>query len=284
MTKRGKPSRSQRSGRQPAGRRQRQGSGERRGRRGGARGLGGDQVEGRHAVRELLLAGLRPVREVLIGDDLDRADIIDDITDLAGELGVPLRAIGRKRLAAEAATGSHQGVIARAAPVPEHPLDELVAGPEPFLLVLDGVTDPGNLGAVLRTAECAGVTGVVLPRHRSVHLTPTVTKAAAGAIEHLPMAVVGGIPAALTRLAESGVTTVGLDAGGDRPLFGSLPAVDGVALVLGAEGRGLSRLVRERVDMLVAIPLRGGLNSLNIAAAAAIACFEVVRTRPNQTN
>lgn len=248
------------------------------------RGLGGDQVEGRHAVRELLLAGARPAREVLISDDLDRADIIDDITDLAHELGVPVRTVGRKRLASEAATGSHQGVVARAAPVPEHGIDDLASGSDPFLLVLDGVTDPGNLGAVLRTAECAGVTGVVLPRHRSVHLTPTVTKAAAGAIEHLPMAVVGGIPAALSRLSDAGVVTVGLDAAGDRPIFGSLPAVGGVALVLGAEGRGLSRLVRERVDMLVAIPLRGGLNSLNVAAAAAVACFEVVRSRPDHTN
>ncbi len=227
----------------------------------------------------MLLAGKRNVREIYVGDDLDRADIIDDITDLAAELNVPLRPVGRKRLAAEAATGSHQGVVAKAAPLPESSLDELMAVSQPFLLVLDGVTDPGNLGAVLRTAECAGVTGVVLGRHRSVHITPTVTKSAAGAIEHLPMAIVGGIPAALSQMSEAGVVTVGLDAGGDRSVFESLPPDGPIALVLGAEGRGLSRLVGERVDMLVAIPLQGGLNSLNVAAAAAIACFEVVRRR-----
>ncbi len=233
-------------------------------------------------MRELLLAGRRSVREVFLADDLDRADIIDDITGLAAELGIPIRTVGRKRLSAEAGTSSHQGVVARAGVLPDVPLRELTraAGSRaPFLLVVDGVTDPGNLGAMLRTAECAGVTGVVLGRHRSVHLTPTVTKAAAGAIEHLPMAVVGGIPAALTELGDAGITTIGLDAGGSRSLFDAVPDDDPVALVLGAEGRGLSRLVKERVDILVAIPLHGGLNSLNVSAATAIACFEVVRRR-----
>ncbi|MEL7155391.1 MAG: RNA methyltransferase, partial [Actinomycetota bacterium] len=140
---------------------------------------------------------------------------------------------------------------------------------------------PGNLGAILRTAECTGVTGIVLPRHRSVHISPTVTKAAAGAVEHLPMALVGGIPAALATLSAGGVTTVGLDAGGADSIFTTPVLDDGpVALVLGAEGRGLSRLVRTRVDTLVAVPLRGSLNSLNVSAAAAVACFEVVRRRP----
>ena len=288
-----------RRGRRPSGRRREQGGGRRgsprgrgddrggggqrgSGRRGPARGLGGDQVEGRQAVRELLLAGRRPVREIFVADDLDRADIVDDIVELASELGVPVRAVGRKRLAAEASTGSHQGVVARAARLPEVPLDRLVAadgGRAPFLVVVDGVTDPGNLGAMLRTAECAGVTGVVLGRHRSVHITPTVTKAAAGAIEHLPMAVVGGIPAALSELSRAGIVTIGLDAGGDRSVFDAVPGGEPVALVLGAEGRGLSRLVRERVDRVVAIPLHGGLNSLNVAAATAVACFEVVRRR-----
>lgn len=245
-----------------------------------SRGLGGDQIEGRHAVRELLLAGTRPVREILVADDLDQADIIDDIVQLAHELDVSVRNVSRKRLAAEAASSAPQGVVARAAPLPEHDLDDLVAVDNPFLLVLDGITDPGNLGALLRTAECAGVTGVVLPRHRSVHISPTVTKAAAGAVEYLPMAVVGGIPAALSQLSKASVVTVGLDAAGEGSVFSSLTMADGpIALVLGAEGRGLSRLVRQRSDILVAIPLRGGLNSLNVAAAAAIACFEVVRRR-----
>lgn len=254
-------------------------------RRGPKRGLGGDQVEGRHAVRELLLAGTRRVREVLVADDLDAADIVDDIVDLAHELDVPVRAVNRKRLQSEAASSAPQGVIARAAALPEHDIDDLMARPDAFLLVLDGVTDPGNLGTILRTAECTGVTGIVLPRHRSVHVSPTVTKAAAGAVEHLPMALVGGIPAALTSLSKAGVHTVGLDAGGTESVFTAPGLDDGpVALVLGAEGRGLSRLVRQRVDTLVAIPLAGSLNSLNVSAATAVACFEVVRRRDAATD
>jgi 23S rRNA (guanosine2251-2'-O)-methyltransferase len=173
-------------------------------------------------------------------------------------------------------------VVARCQPLREVDLDHLArpsGGDAPFLLAFDGVTDPGNLGAALRSAEGAGVTGVVLPRHRSVHVTPTVAKAAAGAIEHLPMAVVGGLPAAITSLRDLGVWVIGLDAAAERALH-ELPLGDGpVALVLGAEGKGLSRLVRQRCDAVARIPLRGHLASLNVAAAAAIACFEVRRQR-----
>lgn len=244
------------------------------------RGLGGDQIEGRQAVRELLLAGSRRAREIYLIEDLDQADIIEDITELAFEANVPVRQVSRRHFDTEALTESHQGVLARADVVAEHNLDDLAQVPRAFLLVLDGITDPGNLGAILRTAECAGVTGVVLPKHRSVHLSPTVTKAAAGAIEHLPMAVVGGIPTAINQLRDLGVFTIGLEAGGtstifDLPLEADVP----VALVLGAEGRGLGRLVQERVDALAAIPLAGRLNSLNVAMAGAVACFEIVRRR-----
>ena len=146
-------------------------------------------------------------------------------------------------------------------------------------MAVDGVTDPGNLGALLRSAECAGATGIVLPRHRAVHITPTVTKTAAGAVEHLAFAVVGGLPTALQDLRRQGVWVVGLDGEGDTPLW-RLPAADGpIALVLGAEGAGLSRLVRQRCDAIASIPLRGTLSSLNVAAAAAVACYEVARIR-----
>ena len=186
-------------------------------------------------------------------------------------------------MASEAVTESHQGVIAKAAPVREVPLDDLLANKNAFLLILDGVTDPQNLGSILRTAECAGVTGVILGRHRSVHVSPTVTKTAAGAVEHVPMTLVGGIPACLKVLQDAGVLTVGLDEAGDRSLFDLPMGTDGqIALVLGAEGRGLSQLVRKRVDMLASIPLSGRLNSLNVAMAAAVACFEVLRTRQSR--
>ncbi len=237
-------------------------------------------MEGRHAVRELLLAGTRRVREVLLIEDLERADILEDITELALETKVPLRPLSRRRFEAEALTESHQGVLARAAELPEHSLDELAKKRRAHLLVLDGVTDPQNLGAILRTAECAGVTGVVLPKHRAVHISPTVAKTAAGAIEHIPMAVVGGIPTAVAQLNEMGVLTVGLDMAGDNTIFElALDSTQPVALVLGAEGVGLGRLVSQRVGVVSSIPMFGQLNSLNVATAAAIAMFEVVRRR-----
>lgn len=258
----------------------RRGSGPQRRSRTQKQGLGGDQVEGRHAVRELLLAGNRRVREILIIDDLDTADILDDISELAFEMKIPLKPMPRRRFETEALTESHQGVLARAAVLPEHDLDDLARARGAHLLVLDGVTDPGNLGAILRTAECAGVTGVVLGRHRAVHISPTVTKTAAGAVEHIPMAVVGGIPTAIKRLDDLGVLTVGLDMAGETSIFDlPLDAEQPVALVLGAEGKGLSRLTRERVAVRASIPMRGQLNSLNVAMAGAIAMFEVVRRR-----
>jgi 23S rRNA (guanosine2251-2'-O)-methyltransferase len=252
-------------------------------RRTGPKGLGGDQVEGRQAVRELLLAGTRRVREVWIAADQDDSAVLDDIAELAQSVGVPVQDVTRTRLNSVARTESPQGVLARAAELPETDLEALVAtprgGPPPFLLATDGITDPGNLGALLRSAECAGVTGVVLPRHRAVHITPTVTKAAAGSIEYLRFALVGGLPTAIRALQDAGVWVVGLDAGGARPLFDLDVADRPIALVLGAEGAGLSRLVRERCDEVVSIPLGGQLGSLNVAAAGAVACFEVARRR-----
>ncbi|MET0729193.1 MAG: 23S rRNA (guanosine(2251)-2'-O)-methyltransferase RlmB [Acidimicrobiales bacterium] len=246
-------------------------------------GVGGDQVEGRQAVRELLLAGRRKVREIWMLADADPAPILEDILELAQGERVPVREVARSRFYAEARCEAPQGVLALADPLPEVLLHDLATtrseGRPPFLLALDGVTDPGNLGALLRSAECAGVTGIVLPRHRAVHVTPTVTKAAAGAVEHLPFAIVGGLPTALQDLRKEGVWVVGLDADGSTTLW-DLPAADGrICLVMGAEGAGLSRLVRQRCDEIVSIPLHGSLSSLNVAAAAALACFEVARAR-----
>ncbi len=175
-------------------------------RRSAPRTLGGDQVEGRQAVRELLLAGRRRVKEVWLAEDVPAEGVVGDIVDLAGELRVPLKRVPRKRLEERAHSEAPQGVLASAAPLPEEDLDRLCrvgTGPPPFLVFLDGVTDPQNLGTLLRTAECAGATGAVLPRHRSASITPTVAKAAAGAVEHLPLAVVPGIPGALARRASS---------------------------------------------------------------------------------
>ena len=245
--------------------------------------LGGEQVEGRQAVRELLLAGARRVREVWVSTDLDDNEIVGDIVDIARSMRVPVQEVNRKRLEAAARSEAPQGIIAYAAPLPEADLAEMLTrrpNRAPFLVAVDGVTDPGNLGALLRSCEGAGVHGVLIPRHRAVHITPTVAKAAAGAVEHVPIAVVGGLPAALARVKDAGIWVVGLDDGADRDLFelGDL-AVEGICLVLGAEGAGLSRLVRERCDLIVSIPMRGRLSSLNVSAAAALATYEVARHR-----
>jgi 23S rRNA (guanosine2251-2'-O)-methyltransferase len=217
---------------------------------------------------------------VLLADGLESSPQLDQIERLAAAGRVPVETISRGRLAATARTDAPQGVVALASAVRPVDLAELVDERAPaFLLVVDGVTDPHNLGALLRSAECAGVTGVVLPRHRSAHLTPTVTKVAAGAVEHLRFALVGGIPAALTQLRAAGVWAVGLAGEASRSLYDVTLGDAPVALVVGAEERGLAPLVRRRCDELVAIPHQGRISSLNVGAAGAVACFELARQR-----
>lgn len=241
--------------------------------------LGGDQVEGVHAVHELLAAQRRRARQVWVAATRQGSDARTEILELARRHGVPAELVPYDALDARARTGAHQGVLAWAEPVVAVTLDELLTGPLPFLVVLDGVTDPGNFGSVLRTCACAGVTGVVVPRHRSAPLTPAAVKAAAGAVEHVPIAVVPGVPAALAELSRTGIWSVGLDPEGPADLW-STAVLDGpVALVLGSEGRGLSPLAAQRCDVVARISQAGPLASLNVAVAAAVACFEVARRR-----
>lgn len=246
------------------------------------KGLGGEQVEGRRAVYELLAANRRRVREVYVAQDLDESELMHEILDLCVDRRVPVRQVGRSRISQMAKSEAPQGVIAMAAPLPELELRELCEtrpGHVPFLLAFDGVTDPHNLGSLIRTGECAGVTGVVLPRHRAVHVTPTVAKASAGAIEHVPMAVVPGLPSALEDCKKSGVWTVGLDPDGDVDIDDVAVADQSIVLVFGAEGAGLSRLTKARCDVLARIPQYGSVASLNVAAAGAVACFAIARRR-----
>lgn len=245
--------------------------------------LGGTQIEGRQAVRELLIAGKRRVHEVWVANERDTSEVVEDIVQLARANRVPVVEVSRKKLDYAARSEAPQGVLARADALMPVNFDVLVKrrpGRAPFLVAVDGVTDPGNLGAILRCCDGAGVDGVVLPRHRSVHVTPTTAKASVGACEHVPMALVGGLPTALAKMRELGIWVVGLDDASDKSLFdlGDL-ATEGICLVLGAEGAGLSRLVRERCDVIVSIPMRGRLSSLNVSTAAALATYEVARHR-----
>lgn len=248
------------------------------------RGLGGTQIEGRQAVRELLLAGRRRVHEIVMSEDLDDNPVMSDILDLAADQRVPVRKIARRELEREARSEAPQGVIAFAAELVEADLADFVGrsseNRRPFLVAVDGVTDPGNLGAILRSCDGAGVDGVILPRHRAVHITPTAAKSAAGAVEYVSMCIVGGLPTALRQLKEAGVWIVGLHDAADKSIFdlGDL-AKEPICLVLGAEGPGLSRLVRERCDVVVSIPMLGSLSSLNVSAATALATYEIVRAR-----
>jgi 23S rRNA (guanosine2251-2'-O)-methyltransferase len=246
------------------------------------RGLGGEQVEGRRAVRELLAADRRRVREVYIAQGMDESDLVAEIIEMCIERRVPIRQVGRSRVDHIAKSDAPQGVVAMAAPLPEVDLSELTASSEhhkPFLLAFDGVTDPHNLGSLIRTGECAGITGVVLPKHRAVHVTPTVAKASAGAVEHVPMSVVTGLPSALTDMKEAGVWTVGLDPDGDIDVNELAVADQPLVLVFGAEGAGLSRLTKQRCDVLARIPQYGSVASLNVAAAGAVACFAIAHRR-----
>ena len=242
-------------------------------------GLGGEQVEGRHAVLELLKARRRKIDKIYIADAQDAAPILDEIEFEAQRQRVPVQVISMTRLDREARTEGHQGVMAVAARLETVSLDRLLEHARPFLLVCDGVTDPRNLGAMLRSADGAGVTGVVVPRHRSARISPTVTKTAAGAVEYLTFADVGGIPASLDVMNKSGVLTVGL-AGESKESIYDLDLGSGpVALVVGGEEKGLSSLTRKRCATVVSIPQLGKISSLNAGVAVSVAAFEVARQR-----
>jgi 23S rRNA (guanosine2251-2'-O)-methyltransferase len=239
--------------------------------------LGGEQVEGRRAVLELLRAGRREVRSVAMSSAVRDDPALDEIRERAGRA---LKVVPPERIDALARSDVPQGVVATAAPLRPADLDALLEAPDAFVVALDGVSDPRNLGAVARAAETAGATGLLLPRHRSARITPVVAKTAAGAIEHLPIALTGGIPTALDRARRAGCWTIGLDvAADDRSLFDLELADQPLVLVLGSEGRGLARLTSARCDVLVSIPMRGAISSLNVSAAAALACHEIARRR-----
>jgi 23S rRNA (guanosine2251-2'-O)-methyltransferase len=240
--------------------------------------LGGEQVEGRQAVRELLLAERRQVLEVLVADQLAESPAMAEIRNLALERRIPLRRVSERRLEAAARTQAHQGVVAFARPIRPTPLEELCR-PGAFLLAVEGVSDPGNLGALVRAAHCAGATGLVIERWGAAQLTPAAMKAAAGAAEYMDFALVSGTAAALLEVGRRGVWRVGLDPLAPASIFELDLADQPLAIVVGSEGRGLSRITKERCDVLVAIPQFGKVASLNVAAAAAVACFEVARRK-----
>ena len=191
--------------------------------------------------------------------------------------------VDRRKLDEMSVTGSHQGVIAIAAVTSYATLDDILAlaeqrGEDPFVVVCDEISDVHNLGAIIRSAECAGAHGVVIPKRRSAGLTAVVDKTSAGAAEYLPVARVPNIPAALEELKSRGLWVYGAAAEGSSPMW-QTELTGPVCLVIGSEGEGLGRLVREKCDVLVSIPMHGRVSSLNASAAAAVLIYEVLRQR-----
>ena len=238
------------------------------------------QIEGRHPVLEALRAG-RPIRKLLVVHGTGSGGTMQALIGLARRRGVPIQEVDPAVLGRLARTRAPQGVLAYAAAHQTTDLDDILdrcrgRREAPFLLMLDGVEDPGNLGAIIRSAEGAGVHGVVIRKHRAAGLTPAVAAASAGALEYLPVAQVSNIAMTMDRLKAAGLWVIGADADARETLY-DVSLAPPLALVVGGEGRGLSRLVRERCDRLVRIPLHGQTASLNASVAAAIVLFEVRR-------
>lgn len=227
------------------------------------------------------MRGNRPVSRVLVATVAGLRGALGEIIREARSRGVIVQSVDRRHLDALARGIPHQGVaavVAAAAPVTVDDLLERIRErhEKPFLVVLDGVEDPHNLGAVIRTAEAAGAHGVIIPKRRAAGLSPAVARASAGALAHLPVAQATNLAAMLDRLKGEGVWVVGADPAGAEP-YDAAGLAPPIALVLGGENRGLHRIVRERCDRVVRIPLRGRVASLNVSVAAGLLLFEVAR-------
>jgi len=233
-------------------------------------------IYGINPVLEALRAGR--VKELRVGDRAD--DRLKRLLALAAERGVRVRHVPADALERESRRGVHQGVVAEVDTAADYSVDEIVRGASgaPLVVVLDGIEDPHNLGAILRTADAAGVDGVVIQSRRSAARDGVAAKASAGALAHVKIAEVVNIARAVEELKEAGVWTVGL-AGEATESYDAIDYALPTALVLGAEGTGLRRLVRERCDRLASIPMRGHISSLNVSVAAGIVLFEAVRQR-----
>ena len=245
----------------------------------------GAQVFGVQPVLEALRAGARPIERLTLAEGAHEGRL-REILEIARYADIPVRRVPRAELQRLAAGANHQGVIATIAAAHYTHADDLldrlaarVGTPDPPLaVVLDGVEDPRNLGAVIRTVECAGAHGVFVPERRASGLTETVAKAAAGALEYVPVARAANVVRLLEELKGRGVWTVGTAAGADLS-YTDWDWTQPCALLLGGEGEGLRRLVRERCDVLVSIPLRGQIESLNVSVAAGIVLYEAFRQR-----
>ena len=238
-------------------------------------------IEGRNAVTEALRSGAAIDKIYLAKGETDRT--LGRIAADAKKAGIVVVEADRRKLDAMSLTHSHQGIIAVAAVRAYATVEDILSiaearGERPLLVVCDEISDPHNLGAIIRTAECAGAHGVIIPKRRRAGLTAVVAKSSAGAVSYLPVAKVPNIPALLKDLKKRGIWVFGAAAEGTVPLYGA-DFKNAAAIVIGSEGDGMTRLVRESCDFLVSIPMKGRISSLNASAAAAILLYEALRQR-----
>ncbi len=241
-----------------------------------------DLIWGRNAVVELL-RGRRKVLRLLVASGTREQGGLASTIDLASRRGVKIQYMPREALDRLCGTSRHQGVAAQTTPYEYTDLDEILerafaTEEKPLLLVLDSIQDPQNLGSLIRTAEAMGAHGLIIPRNRAVGLTAAVGKSSAGAIEHIATAQVTNLARTIEQLKRAGIWVLGLDEDGDED-FEQIDVTVPLALVVGNEGDGMHRLVREKCDKLVRLPMRGKVNSLNAAVAGSIALYEVTRRR-----
>ena len=239
-----------------------------------------DYIMGKSPVLEALKSE-RDINKILIAEGSQRGQM-GQITNLAKELNVLVQFVPKKKLD-DMVEGNHQGVVAQVAAYQYAELDDLFALAEkrneaPFFLLLDEIEDPHNLGSIMRTADATGAHGIIIPKRRAVGLTATVAKTSTGAIEHIPVVRVTNMARTIEELKERGVWIAGTDAGGKqdyRQFDGTMP----LGLVIGSEGKGMGRLIREKCDFLIHLPMTGHVTSLNASVAAAILMYEVYRKR-----
>ncbi|WP_420805136.1 23S rRNA (guanosine(2251)-2'-O)-methyltransferase RlmB [Acetivibrio clariflavus] len=238
-------------------------------------------LEGRNSVLEAIRAD-RTINKILISKG-DKEGSIKQIIALAREKGIVVQETDRISLDKISATHAHQGVIAFVAAKEYVEVEDILEiakskGEDPFVILLDGITDPQNLGSILRTADAVGAHGVVIPKRRAIGLTAAVSKASAGAIEYVPVARVTNLSQTIEYLKEQNLWIVGTDLSGEKSFF-EADLKGPVALVIGSEGEGMSRLVSEKCDFIVNIPMKGKISSLNAAVAGAIVMYEVLKQR-----
>ena len=241
------------------------------------------RLEGRNAITEALRAG-RTIDKVFIADgEIDRG--LQRLAAECKDAGAVIVPVDRRKLDMMSTTRSHQGIIAQAAAHEYATIDDILAvaesrGQAPLIVICDELSDPHNLGAIMRSAECAGAHGVIIPKRRSVGLTATVAKASAGAVEYMKVARVANINNAIHELKERGIWVFGAAGEGSQPMYRA-DLTGPAAIIIGNEGDGISPLVRKNCDMLIHIPMSGKISSLNASAAASILLYEAVRQRLN---